>query len=119
VLFAAIAQRIYSAETYFTMRARVLSSGKPPIPACMLSMRCSNLLVAGMAQVTAGCEITNLSKNCAHVAQPISLLHGGNGLLRNFAKTAPAAKGRLIRTATRLSAASGNKRRSASRSTIE
>lgn len=59
------------------MRARVDSSGSGPTPACMLSTKCFTLLVAGIAQVTAGCEITNFKKNCAHVAQSISAAHGG------------------------------------------
>ena len=94
-------------------------SGRVPTPAAMLSVKCCTLLVAGMAQVTVGCEITNFNKNCAQLAQAISLAHGGRGLLRSLLNMPPAANGRFTRTAMRLSAARGKSRRSASRSAME
>src|SRR5262245_50470277 len=74
------------------MRSRMSRFGRVPTPACMLSVRCCTLLVAGMAQVTAGWEITNFNKNCAQVAQPISLADGGRGLPCNRLNNPPRGK---------------------------
>jgi len=45
------------------IRSRIASSGIRPIPAFMLSRRCATLDVAGIAQVIAGCDTTNLRSN--------------------------------------------------------
>ena len=45
----------------------------------MFSCTWSTRVVAGMAQVTAGCETMNLSRNCAQLAQSISAAQPGSG----------------------------------------
>jgi hypothetical protein len=61
------------------MRARSFASGIRPRSAPMFSSRWSTRLVAGIVQVTAGCEMMNFSRNCAQFAQSISPAHGGSG----------------------------------------
>ena len=102
-----------------TLTMRIASSGSRPYPAPMLSIRCLGLLVAGIAQVTAGCEMTYLRKNCAHDLQSNSAAHDGSFFPRTRENSPAAANGRLTITAVPESSASGSKRRSASRSAIE
>jgi len=45
----------------------------------MFSRRCATWEVAGIAQVTAGCETTNLRKYCAQFVQSNSAAQAGNG----------------------------------------
>ena len=52
----------------------------------MLSRKWDTFDVAGIAQVIAGLEITNLRSTCAHVVQLISAAHSGSGLLRTRRK---------------------------------
>ena len=59
------------------MRRRVASSGKLPVPAAMFSRTWATWLVAGMTQVTAGCDTMNLRMNWAQLDAPISADHGG------------------------------------------
>ena len=77
---------------------------------------CFTLEVAGIAQVTAGCETANLRKYWAQLAMPSSFAQGGNGFPLTLSKSPPSWNGRLTRTAIPRSAASGKRRRSASRS---
>jgi len=56
-----------------TMRCRSLASGMGPRPACRLSRMWLTRDVAGMTQVTAGCETMYLRKNCAQLSQPSCL----------------------------------------------
>ena len=64
--------------------------------------------VAGMAQVTAGCETTNFRKTCAQFTQSISAAQPGSGFPCTRPNSAPPSKGRLAITAMRRSAASGS-----------
>ena len=84
----------------------------------MFSRMWSTREVAGMAQVTAGCDTTNLRKNCAQLAQSISAAHPGSGLPATTRNRSPPSNGRLITTARPRSAASGRRSRSASRSAM-
>ena len=61
------------------MRARILASGIRPRSAAMFSSMWSTRRVAGMAQVTAGCEMTNFKRNCAQFVQSMSAAQGGSG----------------------------------------
>ncbi len=72
--------------------------------------------VAGIAQVTAGCETTNFRKNCDHAAQPISAAHSGSGLPRTRSNRSPVRNGRLMITALPRARAAGSSFSSASRS---
>ena len=49
----------------------------------MFSPMWSTREVAGIAQVTAGCETMNLRKSCAQFAQSISAAHSGSGCCAN------------------------------------
>jgi len=61
------------ASKSFAIRSRIAASGIGPNPACTLSCMCSAREVAGMTQVTAGCETMYLRNTCAQLVQPISL----------------------------------------------
>ena len=67
------------------MRRRIASSGRRPYAAPMFSRTWSTLVVAGIAQVTAGCETMNLSRNCAQFAQSISAAHARQRMARDRA----------------------------------
>ena len=60
------------------MRRRIAASGMRPRAAPMFWRTCATLLVAGIAQVTAGCETMNLSANCAQLSQSISAAQAGS-----------------------------------------
>ena len=62
------------------MRRRSAASGNGPTPAPMFSRMCATWLVAGMAQVTAGCETMNLSSTCGQPLHPISAAQPGSGM---------------------------------------
>jgi len=49
--------------------------GSLPKPAAMLSAMWRTLEVAGITQVTEGCEATNSRKNCPQLLQSNSLAH--------------------------------------------
>ena len=49
------------------MRRRNASSGRRPYAEFMFSRTWATLVVAGIAQVTAGCETMNFSTNCAQL----------------------------------------------------
>ena len=59
------------------MRARSAASGSAPRAAPMFCRTCATWLVAGIAQVTAGCETMNFSTTCAQPSQPISAAQPG------------------------------------------
>ena len=98
-------------------------AGCPPLPgwqeveAELPHIRCPTLLVAGMAQVTAGWETMNLSRNSAHVPQSISAAHSGSGDFRDLSRPirSPPSNGRLAMMAMPRSRASGSSRSSTSR----
>jgi hypothetical protein len=71
----------------------------------MFSNRCSGFVVAGIAQVTAGCEITHLRKNCAQVSIPNSLAKSGSGRPATILCSRAFSSGMLTRTAVPPSAA--------------
>ena len=89
--------------------------GMGPWSAAMFSRMCSTLDVAGMAQVTAGCETTNFRKNCDQAVQPISGAQSGSGLPSTSSNSLPVRNGRLISAALPRAAAAGSNRSSASR----
>ena len=66
------------------MRRRVASSGSGPRAAPRLSVRYASFAVPGIATVTAGCDTTYFSANCAHVAMPIARAHSGSGCVPSF-----------------------------------
>ena len=74
------------------MRARVLASGSLPNPAPMLSSRCCGLFVAGMTQVTAGCDTIHFNRNCAQEWQSNSAAQAGSGFWGNNLKYAATAE---------------------------
>ena len=63
-----------------TMRLRSAASGRRPVAALMFSRTWATRVVAGIAQVTAGCETMNFSTSWAQLAQSISAAHGGKRL---------------------------------------
>ena len=101
------------------IRSRKSSFGRGPEAALILSRTWDTFDVAGITQVIAGFEMTNLRRTCAHVVQLISAAHSGSDLLPSLRKRSPPAKGRFAITATPCSLASGKRRRSASRSPTE
>ena len=60
------------ASKSLAIRVRIAASGMGAIPAWMLSCMCSGREVAGMTQVTAGCETMYFRNTCAQLVQPIS-----------------------------------------------
>ena len=54
------------------------ASGRRPVAAFMFSRTWATLVVAGIAQVTAGCEMMNFRTNCAQLVASISAAHGGS-----------------------------------------
>ena len=65
----------------------------------MFSRMCATFDVAGIAQVTAGCETTNFRRTCAQLAQSISAAHPGRGARWTRSMRSPFWKGRLQITA--------------------
>ena len=74
------------------MRRRIASSGRRPSAAPMFSRTWATLVVAGIAQVTAGCETMNFSRNCAQLAQSISAAQAGSGWRASARISAPCAE---------------------------
>ncbi len=61
------------------MRVRIFASGNGPLRAPMFSVMCMSCDVAGMAQVTAGWETMNFSRNSGQLATPASEAQAGSG----------------------------------------
>ena len=78
--------------------------------------RARRWLVAGIAQVTAGCETMNFSATCAQLSQSISAAQAGRRWRASCRSSAPSRNGRLTMTAMPRSCASGRMRCSTSRS---
>ena len=78
------------------MRWRMASSGMRPTAAAMFSRTWATLLVAGMAQVTAGCDTMNFSDDL------------GPAHAIDLARPRPAADGAAIRAAARLPGTAGS-----------
>ena len=74
------------------IRTRILASGKRPRSTAILSSICSTRLVAGIVQVTAGCEIMNFNRNCAHDVQSISTAPWGQRMPRKPTEQRPLTK---------------------------
>ena len=80
------------------MRSRRAASGIGPSPARMFWRRWSTREVAGIAQVTAGCETMNFSTSCAQPSQPSSPANPGSGCGASARSSAPWRNGRLAMT---------------------
>ena len=80
----------------------------------MFSFICSTLVVAGMAQVTAGWERMYFRKNSAQLRQPTSSAQGGSASDWKRRNSRPPWKGRFAITAIPRSLAKGSSRSSAS-----
>src|SRR4029077_9800529 len=96
----AVPIRRYNEPARSAICCRIFVSGNRPVPACILSSRCPRLLVAGIAQVTAGCAMIHFRKNCAQERQSNLAAQSGNGFDRTRLKRSPPPKGRLMITAT-------------------
>ena len=101
------------------MRLRCAASGKRPMPAATLSRASSGLAVAGITHVTAAWPRMYFRTNWLQVAQSNSDTHAGSALPRTRLKSEPLSNGRLMMTATPLSAASGSSLVSAARTLME
>ena len=88
-----------SFSTWAAMRLRRPSSGMRPWAAPRFSRTWSTRVVAGIAQVTAGCETMNLRTICAQLLQPISVAQPGSGWRCSFFVSSPSRNGRLTMTA--------------------
>ena len=75
------------------MRSRIAASGIRPRAAPMFCRTCATWLVAGMAQVTAGCVTMNFSANCAQPSQSISAAQAGSGWRASCAQQRAFAEG--------------------------
>jgi hypothetical protein len=74
---------------------------------------CAICEVAGIVQLTAGCDSAKRKKNCAQFSQPNSTANAGIAMPRTAANDYPPSKGRLLMAATPRSAHSGSRRSSA------
>jgi hypothetical protein len=99
-----------------SMRRRVGSSGSRPRQAPMFSRMWSGFDVAGIAQVTAGCETMYFRKNWLQAVQSNSDAHSGRGRPCTRGKRFPPANGRATMTPIPRSRALGRIRSAASRS---
>ena len=70
------------------MRRRIAASGMGPRAAAMFSSIWPTWDVAGMAQVTAGCDSTNFRKNCAQLRAPNSRPFGQRVMTEALKETA-------------------------------
>src|SRR5579872_2218083 len=87
------------ASQYCSIRRRSAASGTRPRPAPWLSSRWLILVEPGIAQVTAGCEMTYLRKNCAQLVTSMSAAQGGRARSAACLKSEARPKGRFTSTA--------------------
>src|SRR5437870_2222581 len=80
----------------FSMRRRMVVSGRRPRAAPRLSTTYSALAMPGTAQVTAGCETRYFRKNWAQVLQSNSAAHSGSFFPCTALNKRPRPKGKLI-----------------------
>ena len=79
----------YSDVKYCSMRFRIDGEGSLPKLAAMLSDMWRTFEVAGITQVTAGCETTNFRKNCPQLLQSNSWAHCGKAFPFTLLNKAP------------------------------
>src|SRR4029078_8985810 len=101
------------------IRCRWATFGTGPVAVCTLSAMCCGLLVSVSTQVTVRFARMYFSENSAHVLQSNSAAQSGTGRSLSLSKYVPFMNGRLIKTASPWSAASGRIRFSDPRSVIE
>ena len=77
------------------MRLRIDAEGSAPKFAAMLSVMWCALEVAGITQVTAGCDTMNLRKNWPQLLQSNSRAHSGKAFPFTLRNREPRWKGRL------------------------
>src|SRR6185437_7632212 len=74
---ASLTRSLYPASQYCSILRRSAASGSRPRAAPWLSTRCAVCVEPGIATVTAGCEMTYLSRNCPQLATSIWAAQGG------------------------------------------